>query len=490
MLYLGMLRKLQNLIMCMALAFGATFMASCGVQAKNESFNHKQRQSTRLAQQNLERGMSILDSAVSHYLIGEEMAMARYYDPATGKASDERGSVWMYTSAIEAVNAILHSLELAKENGNSEIYKQNFNRYTQLLSDLYDNADYYLGTFELTSFTQTKTWSVYAVDRVTEKGKARVTGIYNVYDDQMWLIRELLESYRLTGEERYLEKAEYLTEYVLDGWDTTRDAEGNEHGGIPWGPGYVTKHACSNGPLISPLVWLHEIYASSDDQIEYRFVDPSDRESRKSIMRLKAVHYLDYAKKVYEWQKEKLLNSDGVYADMMGGCGRCRIGYETVDGVEYRASTRVTEAVGQPYTYNSGTMLSGAADLYRATEDASYLSDGKELSDNSFHYFASLGEDRSGYYSYHIGGFRNWFNGVLLRGYLDMYPEHEAVASYIQSFQKNLDYGFENYRQRGLLPTDLLNGWGQEQSEHGVEGMFQFTFAAEYAVLARFQYER
>src|SRR5690606_39526770 len=112
-------------------------------------------------------------------------------------------------------------------------------------------------------------WSVYAVDRVDQKGQANVTGVLNVYDDQMWLIRELLDSYKLTGKIEYLEKAEYLTAYVLDGWDVTRDSNGQENGGIPWGPGYTTKHACSNGPLISPLVWLHEIYKDQADKIEH-----------------------------------------------------------------------------------------------------------------------------------------------------------------------------------------------------------------------------
>ena len=49
------------------------------------------------------------------------------------------------------------------------------------------------------------------------------------------LVRELLESYHITGEQRYLEKAEYLMEYVLDGWDCTLDEQGNPLGGITWG---------------------------------------------------------------------------------------------------------------------------------------------------------------------------------------------------------------------------------------------------------------
>ncbi len=442
-----------------------------------------------LAKRNLERSMILLDSSVSNYFVGQEMAMRRFYNPFTKKLSGELGSVWMYSSAIEAVNAILHSLQVAREHGHSDLYDKNFSRYTALLSKLYDNADYYLGTYELTSYTQTKTWTVYAVDRVNVKGKANVSGILNVYDDQIWLIRELLESYRITGQRNYLTKAEYLTDYVLDGWDTTLDDQGNEHGGITWGPGYVTKHSCSNGPLISPLVWLHKIYKSSNEQIEHRFIDPKDKQTRKSIMRAKGVHYLDYAKKLYNWQKSNLLNAQGVYTDMMGGCGSCQIAYETFDGVRYRNNTPLTEAVGEAYTYNSGTMLSGAVDLYRATGDHQYLRDGKELSEKSFSVFAKLDSTLPEHYRYNIGGFRNWFNGVLLRGYLNIQREHPAVNAYIESFQKNLDYGFSQFNHQGFLPTDLLRGWREDKTGKGLEGMFQFSFAAEYAGLARFNYE-
>ncbi len=463
--------------------------SGCSTKAKSTLVDQDEQSGKHaLAKQNLERAMSLVDTSISRYFVGEGMAMRRYYNPFTDQLSREHGSVWMYSSAIEAVNAILQGLKTAKEQGDEDLYNKNFQNYTELLSKLYSNADYYLGTFELISYTQTKDWTVYAVDRVNEKGKANVSGILNVYDDQMWLIRELLHSYQLTDDQRYLEKAEYLTEYVLDGWDTTLDEKGNENGGIPWGPGYVTKHACSNGPLVSPLVWLHEIYKSNNDKIEHRFIDPIDRKTRKSTMRPKHEYYLDYAEKVYKWQKEKLLNNDGVYDDMMGGCKPCGIAYEEVDGETYRKNTPVPVATGTAYTYNTGTMVSGAADLYRATENKQYLTDGKELSDNSFRAFATLDEEQPGYYSYSVEGFRNWFNGILLRSYIDMYPEYHSVDAYIASFQKNLDYGFENHNHNGFLPTNLLKGWSEDKSGNGVEGMFQFTFAAKYAVLAQFEY--
>lgn len=443
-----------------------------------------------LSEQNLLRAMELMDNAVSSHFTGEGMAMARYYNPYTDVRSDEKGSIWMYTAAIEAVNAILHALQAQKEHGNPALYDEHFIRYSDLLFKLYDNADYYLGTFPLVSYTQTREWSVYGVNRSGSKGTAKVDAIDNVYDDQMWLIRELLEGYKLTGNEVYLQKAEYLTEYVLDGWDCTRDASGAERGGIPWGPGYVTKHSCSNGPMVSPLVWLHELYKDKNDEVTYRYIDAADKQTRVTSQVKKSDYYLDFAKKIYAWQKKNLRRGDGVYDDLMGGCTPGSPQTEVVNGVTYRRGISCPDRAGPAITYNSGTMLSGAADLYRATGENIYIEDARKLSDDSFKYFAKLGQTMPGYYTYDISGFRNWFNGVLMRGYVDVYPGYATVAEYIDSFQKNLDYGYDNFLYKGFLPTNLLVGWNRDNGKNNTEGMFSFTFAAEYAVLSQFELKK
>lgn len=428
---------------------------------------------------NLTKAIEITEKALAVYFVGDDMRMSRFYNPYTEVRSEEVGSIWMYTSAVEAINAILKSLKA--ENGT--LYRNYYNKFTNILADLYSNADYYLGTFTLTSYTQTKEWTVYGVHRGKIKGSAKVEGIENVYDDQMWLIRELLESYNITGNSDYLSKAEYLTEYVLDGWDCTIDVNGIERGGIPWGPGYVTKHACSNGPLISPLVWLHEIYADKNDVIEYRYISKDDAKTREIEQMKKSDYYLMFAKKVYDWQKHHLLRADGVYDDMMGGCNPGVPEIEIVNGIEYRRGITCRKMAGPAITYNTGTMLSGAADLYRATGDNIYVSDGMSLADAGFTYFTKLDADVDGYYTFDVSGFRNWFNGVLLRGYIDFYPYYNNVENYIDAFNMNLKYGYDNWLYNGILPTNLLAGWEKDSNKNVTEGMFSFSFGAAYAVL-------
>lgn len=479
------MKKIVVVFLCFFLMAGISYSVyACNNNSDPDSDRSEKNVVPRLAEQNIHRAMAIVDTTIARYF--SENAMARYYNPYTNERSEEKGSVWMYTSSIEAVNAILHALEMHKERGDAELYQKYFTHYVKVLDKLYKDAAYYEGTFTLTSYTQTKAWTVYGVDRGQEKGNARVEGIYNVYDDQQWLVRELLESYKLTGNKNYLEKAEYLTEYVLDGWDCTLDKDGNENGGITWGPGYATKHSCSNGPMVSPLVWLHELYKNKNDEITYKYIDKD--QVRKTSSMKKSDYYLKFAKAVYKWQKDNLLRNDGVYADMMGGCDpNCDIAYETIDGEKYRKHTGLKRPEGRAYSYNCGTMISGAADLYHTTSDKVYLEDAKELSEASFKYFAKLNETVESYYTYSTDGFSNWFNGVLMRGFVDVYPSYKSVTESVDSFQRNLDYGYNKYLYRGFLPVDLLKGWDSNVKNNKVEGMFLFTFAAEYAVLAKYE---
>lgn len=461
------------------------------------------------ATQNILRAMQITDKSIDSYFNKTTMAMTEFYNPFTGTKSTGTVDVWPYTSAIEAVNAIMHALVAQKENGDSELYDQNFERYKKLLSDLFNGLSYYEGTFTLVSYTQTKEWSVYGVHRGDIPGGANVSGVENVYDDQQWLIRELFEAYDLTGEQKYLDKAEYLAGYVIDGWDCTLDSEGNENGGITWGPGYTTKHSCSNGPFISPLVWLSEYYKGKGQTTEYRYVDSSRKRLTRSMD--KSEYYMMYARKVYEFQKSHLMNNDGVYYDMLGGpsgllnekgeattkiheMDDTSLGkvYETIDGVKYKAYLKQGGPTGNPLSYNSGTMLSGAADLYKATQNATYKQDMEALTDACFSYFAKLGTVVPEHYTYAYDGFNNWFNGVMMRGWADVYSasQYDGTASPLKSFQDNLDYGYINSVKDGILPTSLLHGWSRNEASCSVKGFFQFAYAAQYAVLARYIIEK
>lgn len=441
------------------------------------------------AEENLKRSLTLTQAALERCFKGNSMLMMRYYYPFAGVTSLEKASVWMYTSSFEAVNALLSGMEELKEAGRPDLYNANSEELKSTLGKLFDGLDWYKGTYTLTSYTQTKEWSVYGVNRGNSPGTAKVDGVENVYDDQEWLVRELLNAHRLTGESRYLEKAEYLAEYVLDGWDCTLKSDGTEHGGITWGPGYYTKHSCSNGPFVSPLVWLSEIYSGKNAKITHRYIGTMKQRLTEEMD--KSEYYLMFAKKVYAFQKNNLFRKAvGVYYDMLGAKGsslsESGIAYETVGGVRYRANNEEEGPTGTAYSYNSGTMLSGAADLYRVTGDKEYLTDMTNLSNSTLVYFAKKSATVEDCYDYDVTGFNNWFNGVLLRGWVDVSAHYSNVSLNITTFQNNLDHGYTNYLHDGFLPPSLLYGWNTDNTKNKVEGMFAFAFAAEYAEIARY----
>ena len=446
-----------------------------------------------LAVRNLERALEMNDSIFDRMFSSPELYF--YYDMETKQRRD-LVSVWEFTAAIEAVNSVLEGLVALKDEAPG-LYDRYYGANVTRLNRLVNGLDYYKGTFTLVSYTGPNRWSPYGVHRSGTKGTAAVAGIENVYDDQMWIIRELIRAYQLTGTRLFFTRAEELTAYVLDGWDCTLDPNGEEYGGITWGPGYTSKHACSNSPLISPLVWLHEIYkenkqpATAKTSVDY-YVLNADGE-RVAVTKDKVDYYLDFAKKIYAWQRKHIIDeSKGVYYDGLWSVTG-DITTRTVNGVEYRNHVQSNaKPQGTYHTYNTGTMISGAADLYRATGDEYYLTELQTTANKAATFFNRrfMGEDNVRYTTMLVAEVAGnpskngnpWFNQVLFRGFLASAPYYTNVKSYMASYQAALDYGFDHFLWHGFLPVNLIEGW-QDKDTKSCSVQYTFSRVSEYALL-------
>ena len=441
----------------------------------------------------LQRAIQMVDATMEKsFTDGNNFRMYDTYD-TNSKGGSGVADVWPYTAALEAHCSVLEALDALKDEA-PQLYQDNHDRFVRRLKNLYNALDYYRGTYTLNSYAQIKNWSIYGVHRGGSKGTAAVTGIENVYDDQMWICRELVRAYKLTGDNDYLTKAEYLANYCIDGWDCCLDANGQEYGGISWGPGYNSKHSCSNGPLIQPLVWLYEIYKTDDEQANLRYFYILPDGTRTNEMRRHSDVYLEMARKIYAWQKEKLLDtSRGVYWDMLGAVVG-EIQYVGEGRNKYRTHVDSHGPSGTAYTYNTGTMLAGAAELYRVTGEQTYLDDLNTVCQKAFNFFAK-GKRISGVVyrewptdDVATSGFNTWFDDVLMRAYADAAPYNTTVynskthvENALLSFEQNLNYAFENYNRDNMLPIHLLDGWGDSDV---TKGFHQLAFASEYAVIA------
>ena len=434
-----------------------------------------------VAVRNVKRAVTLLDATMKRYYNSATYAIAMDYDPAAKKPSGEV-SVWEYTAALEAVNSVLEGLETVKDL-DPDYYSANHDRFVTLLSNVYQGMQRYKGTFSLPSYTGVNEWKVYTVNKGADPAGDHYRA--NVYDDQMW-ISELLRAYKLTDSNTYLNDALSLTLYVHDGWDCTLDPNGREYGGITWGPGYTSKHACSNAPFISPLVWLSEKYATTRRAIKYYVLNAEGTRELKATK--PGEFYRTLAEKLFKWQNDSLYNATKhVYWDMRGGKSDWHT--ETIDGVEYRRHVNLNGVSGKFYTYNTGTMISGAADLFRLTGDSTYYDWMKTLSTYATMNFTFrkkidgtvLHSYKADYATDEIG--RAWFNDVLIRGLIDVNLIDSTLATRGLNYaQQNLDFAYDNNLVDELLPNGLIIA-GSETIPFQQEA----SFISIYAQLAKYQ---
>ena len=153
-----------------------------------------------MAIRDLERAIQMTDATMEHSFSGSTSNMRMYdlYNLETQQGSGT-ADVWPYTAAIEAHCSVIEALDMLQEKA-PQLYNDNRERYVKRLKQLFNSLDYYRGTYTLNSYARISQWSIYGVHRSNTKGTAAVTGIENVYDDQMWICREMVRAYKLTGD--------------------------------------------------------------------------------------------------------------------------------------------------------------------------------------------------------------------------------------------------------------------------------------------------
>ena len=284
------------------------------------------------------------------------------------------------------------------------------------------------------------------------------------YDDNMWVGRDLVKLYRLTGDKKYLRRAIAIADMIIaEGWvDLDEDmfaqkfsrAPGGSLGGFYWRDDHVALHVCSNGPAIQFLTMLSG-YADNG----------------------KGASYLDYAQKCYRFLTY-LERGNGVFWDLM------RFHKDSENNI-----TGIDKAEGASLTYNSGTPISSAVELYQVTGDTAYLADARRWGRSADAFFA---KDSA------VPGVKTftdlpWFQEILLMGYIDLYEFEPDALGYIQNMEAAVNYGYENHRLNGVLgwnkniiPRGWVEGFADEAEKQGAAALEQLPCAGIYASLAMF----
>ena len=227
------------------------------------------------------------------------------------------------------------------------------------------------------------------------------------YDDNGLVGIDYIDSYMVTGNRKYLEKAKQVMTFILSGWDDRFD------GGVTWLEGvYDQKPACSNGKA---MVLALKLYEATGDE-----------------------YYLETGRKFYDWMDRYLKDPER--------------------GVVYNSWLTAGEGSIHPdlYTYNTGTLLQAAVYLYRFTGEQAYLDNAQFLAEGSMKVFFRYTDDGIPY-----GHDIPWFRLVLFRGYHELYKV-TGDPEYVDVIIKALDYAWDNARDVSGL---YYNDWTGRKDE-------------------------
>lgn len=200
---------------------------------------------------------------------------------------------------------------------------------------------------------------------------------YNVfYDDMEWNALAMLRAYNATSDEKYKTAAIEVWKDIQTGWNTTY-----ANGGVAWKKDQpYSKNACSNGPACIIAARMFQ-----------QFGDAADKA---------------WALKIYDWEKEYLFNpANGAV-------------YDNIDG---RTNAVQSNWI---FTYNQGTFLGSALELYKITGEKGYLNDAIKAADYTLNNLVNsndrlLKDEGNGDGGLFKGIFVRYFTQLILEPNLD-----------------------------------------------------------------------
>lgn len=224
-------------------------------------------------------------------------------------------------------------------------------------------------------------------------------GTDHYYDDSSIVAMELIDAYKLTGNNFFLERAESVAEFIMSGED---DRLG---GGLYWFEAVSTE--CNSGPNCMKAANT-TAYAS--------FV------ASELYMITSETEYLEFAERTYQWNYDTLRDpADNIYYNSIN------IGTLEIDATKW--------------TYNAAMMIMSGVNLYKITEEEVYLNQAIATAQSAFSRFTSVRNDLLFYTAND-----SWFNVELMSSFIRLAEYFPGADQYVQVFIQDLDYAWENSR--------------------------------------------
>ena len=251
-------------------------------------------------------------------------------------------------------------------------------------------------------------------------------------DDMEWMVLAQIRMYESTSEKKYLKKAmQMYNDWIWPQWGPEDEAPW--YGGITWKTDVEkSKNACSNGPAAIIAARL------------YNFYDVAGMKGKKP-----REEYLTEAKKIYHWLKSTLLQPSGAVADNMARNGE--INRKWI------------------FTYNQGTFLGAAHELYKITGDKQYLADAVKAADYVIEHMSRnrgvLGNATEG-----DGGL---FHGIFFRYFVKLINDETLDMDTRRKFHAYLTHLATVMAEHGVNKNTMLYGgrWWKAPADNAPVGL-------------------
>lgn len=242
---------------------------------------------------------------------------------------------------------------------------------------------------------------------------------WNVFvDDMEWMALTQIRMYESTSKKKYLKKAIQLyDQWIWPTWGPEDEAPW--YGGITWKTDVEkSKNACSNGPaaLIAARI--------------YRFYDEAGIKGKKA-----REEYLIEAKKIHGWLKNNLFDQNtGAMADNMALSGA--IDRQWI------------------FTYNQGTFMGAAHELYKITGERQYLDDAVK----SANYVIDRMTTNRGVLTDATHGDGGLFHGIFFRYFVKLVNDETLDMATRQKFHNFMTHHATVMAEHGINHNTMLYG--------------------------------
>lgn len=249
-------------------------------------------------------------------------------------------------------------------------------------------------------------------------------------DDMEWITLAQLRMYETTQREEYFLKAKQMyNDWIWSTWGPEKEEPWK--GGITWKTDVSkSKNACSNGPAAIIAARIYTMY----DEI----VNPGEKPKES---------YLREAKKIYAWLRDNLYDAEtGKVGDNMNAQGK------------------VSPAV---YTYNQGTFIGAACELYKITGDKQYLAEAARAANYVIDHMST----NNGVLSDATSGDGGLFHGIFFRYFVKLINEPDLDYATRKKFHDYITRCATVMVENGVNKETMLYGgnwWSAPTSEKGV----------------------